>query len=76
MSGLRSGDSIWSNRLSVLAKLAPLTAQPDPRAQWGLAVARPARLREHRVRPLEELTTWSRDLAYLTGVPYSGVVPL
>lgn len=25
---------------------------------------------------LDDLTTWSRDLAYLTGVPYSGVVPL
>ncbi len=25
---------------------------------------------------LDDLTTWSRDLAYLTGVPYAGVVPL
>jgi hypothetical protein len=25
---------------------------------------------------LDDLTTWNRDLAYLTGVPYSGVVPL
>ncbi|MDH3208108.1 MAG: glutamate synthase-related protein [Gemmatimonadota bacterium] len=24
----------------------------------------------------EDLTTWSRDVAHLTGVPYSGVVPL
>lgn len=24
----------------------------------------------------EDLTTWSRDLAHLTGVPYSGVIPL
>jgi hypothetical protein len=23
-----------------------------------------------------DLTTWNRDLAYLTGVPYGGVVPL
>ncbi|MFT5288869.1 MAG: glutamate synthase domain-containing protein 2/nitrite reductase [Planctomycetota bacterium] len=25
---------------------------------------------------LQDLTTWKRDLAYLTGVPYAGVVPL
>ena len=25
---------------------------------------------------LEDLTTWKRDVAYLTGVPYGGVVPL
>ena len=25
---------------------------------------------------LNDLTTWNRDIAYLTGVPYSGVVPL
>ena len=25
---------------------------------------------------LDDLTTWNRDVAYLTGVPYSGVVPL
>jgi len=25
---------------------------------------------------LDDLTTWDRDLAYLTGVPYSGVTPL
>jgi len=25
---------------------------------------------------LDDLTTWNRDLAYLTGVPYAGVVPL
>ena len=24
----------------------------------------------------DDLTTWNRDLAYLTGVPYGGVVPL
>jgi len=32
-----------------------------------------ARLADFR---LDDLTTWNRDLAYLTGVPYSGVVPL
>jgi glutamate synthase domain-containing protein 2 len=25
---------------------------------------------------IEDLTTWKRDIAYLTGVPYGGVVPL
>ena len=25
---------------------------------------------------LDDLTTWNRDIAYLTGVPYGGVVPL
>jgi glutamate synthase domain-containing protein 2 len=25
---------------------------------------------------LTDLTTWNRDIAYLTGVPYGGVVPL
>jgi glutamate synthase domain-containing protein 2/nitrite reductase/ring-hydroxylating ferredoxin subunit len=25
---------------------------------------------------LEDLTTWKRDVAYLTGIPYGGVVPL
>ena len=25
---------------------------------------------------LDDLTTWNRDVSYLTGVPYSGVVPL
>ena len=25
---------------------------------------------------LDDLTTWNRDIAYMTGVPYSGVVPL
>jgi hypothetical protein len=25
---------------------------------------------------LSDLTTYDRDLAYLTGVPYAGVVPL
>ena len=25
---------------------------------------------------LDDLTTWNRDMAYLTGVPYGGVVPL
>jgi len=24
----------------------------------------------------EDLTTWKRDVAYLTGVPYGGAVPL
>ncbi|HKJ01636.1 MAG TPA: hypothetical protein VJ997_04255, partial [Longimicrobiales bacterium] len=24
----------------------------------------------------DDLSTWNRDLAYLTGVPYAGVVPL
>ncbi len=25
---------------------------------------------------LDDLTTWNRDIAYLTGVPYNGVIPL
>jgi hypothetical protein len=25
---------------------------------------------------IDDLTTYDRDLAYLTGVPYAGVVPL
>jgi glutamate synthase domain-containing protein 2 len=25
---------------------------------------------------IEDLTTWNRDMAYLTGIPYAGVVPL
>jgi hypothetical protein len=25
---------------------------------------------------LSDLTTWDREMAYLTGVPYSGVMPL
>jgi hypothetical protein len=24
----------------------------------------------------DDLTTWKRDIAYLTGVPYGGVTPL
>ena len=25
---------------------------------------------------IDDLTTWNRDMAYLSGVPYAGVVPL